>query len=265
MTQALLDSEFTVFRNRVLKLIGLDLEYYKGSQLKRRLDAFLRRHQLNDLTALAHKLEKDTQLLKEFRDYLTINVSEFYRNAEKFDELARIHLPALLKKHQTLSVWSAGCSHGAEIYTVTMILEELTPGRKHQLLATDVDNYSLERAGQAIYTENEVRSLPERLRKRYFHPSINGSLQLDRRLVERVELRRHDLLKDLFPRGVHLILCRNVVIYFTEEAKARLYQRFVESLAPGGLLFIGATETIFQPQKLGLDLVASCFYRKQGA
>lgn len=259
--QAVVDVQFETLRQKVLKLTGIDLEHYKGSQLKRRLETFAQRHRAGDLVSLAQRLERDPHLLREFRDFLTINVSEFYRNPEKFNELKETILPSLLRQTPRLRVWSAGCSHGAEVYTVAMLLEELTPGRAHYLLATDIDAVSLERARRAVYGENEMRSLPERLRRRFFR-QVEEGYQLKEPILSRVEFRHHNLLQDPFPEGMNLILCRNVVIYFTEEAKARLYRRFAESLQPGGVLFIGATETIFQPHKFGLELMSSCFYRK---
>lgn len=253
---------FEVLREALLRLTGIDLNFYKGAQLERRLNAFVVRHGLGDAASLGRALERDPRLLEAFRDFLTINVSEFFRNPDRFEDLRRRFLPELLRRSPSLRVWSAGCSIGAEIYSLAMLLEELTPGRRHHLLATDIDRLVLERARRGVYTEQEVRSVPEALRRRFFRV-IDGSYHLDRKLVDGVEFRSHNLLKDPMPVGMDLIACRNVVIYFTEEAKDRLYRGFFASLRPGGVLFVGGTEMIFNAREIGFAPVAPCFYQKR--
>ncbi len=255
------DQGFAVLRQRVLRLTGLDLNAYKGAQLQRRLQSFLRRHGMPDYAVLGWRLERDPRLLEEFRDFLTINVSEFFRNPDRYRELQERILPRLLAERPSLRIWSAGCSIGAEPYTVALILEELTPGRQHYILATDVDRMSLARAAEAVYQEAELRCVPEHMRRRFFR-RVDKGWQLDGRIARRVEFRWHNLLEDPMPRDMDLILCRNVVIYFTDEAKESLYRRFHESLRPGGFLFTGGTETIFNAQTLGFRLVSPCFYEK---
>ncbi len=254
---------FEVLREKLLRLTGIDLGHYKGTQLERRLGSFLTRHAMTDPAALGHALERDPRLLDEFRDFLTINVSEFFRNADRFEELRRRFLPELLRGSPTLNVWSAGCSIGAEIYSIAMILDQLTPERRHRLLATDIDRHVLEKARRAVYSEQEVRSVPEALRQRYFRV-VDGLYHLDRKLVDAVEFKFHNLLKDPMPQGMDLIACRNVVIYFTEEAKNRLYHDFHASLRPGGVLFVGGTEMIFNARGIGFLPVSPCFYQKLG-
>ncbi len=249
---------------RFRRLTGIDLNQYKGRQLERRLQSLLRRHNLADYTALSLRLERDPAFLQEFKDFLTINVSEFFRNPEKFRELQERVLPELLKARPRLRIWSAGCSIGAEIYSVAMILDEVSPGRGHVLLATDIDRASLDKARLAVYQEQELKTLPPHLRDRWFRP-VNGGWQVDRRLAERVEFKNHNMLEDPMPADMDLILCRNVVIYFTDEAKDRLYRRFFNSLRPGGYLFTGGTETIFQAREIGFRLISPCFYRREPA
>lgn len=233
--------------------------------MSRRLQSFVHRHQLKDYTVLIRRLEEDPGFLNEFRDFLTINVSEFYRNPEKFRELEERVLPELLAGNRSLHIWSAGCSHGAEIYSVAMILDRLDPGRRHHLLATDVDHAILQRARAATYMPAEVRSVPPDMRQRYFRAAGDEgeNLKLDERIARQVEFRFGNLLQDPMPQGMDLILCRNVVIYFTEEAKAKLYQGFHQALRPGGVLFIGGTEAIFNYRDLGLRPMSPCFYHKE--
>lgn len=255
------EADMSVLVAAVRQTLGLQLENYRGRQLERRLTFFRQRHGLGSNVEVAARLRADTAFRQEFSDFMTINVSEFFRNPERFTDLRERHLPALLGRRQSLKVWSAGCSIGAEIYSVAMLLPELAPGRRHQLLATDIDEASLRRSQAGVYQPAEVREVPPPFLQRYFSETPAG-WAVAPVIKSQVSFRRHDLLQDPFPEDQDLIVCRNVVIYFTDEAKAQLYRRFQASLRPGGLLFIGATESIFEARAIGLEYVSPCFYTK---
>src|SRR5918912_1255574 len=133
--------DFQAFRKQAYRITGLDLTSYKAPQMQRRLRALLARVQITSFAEYARLLEHDAARRQEFRDYVTINVSEFFRDAERFGELERHVLPELLARagNRGLDVWSAGCSIGAEPYSLAMLLRELGPGRRHQVLGTDID------------------------------------------------------------------------------------------------------------------------------
>lgn len=213
------------------------------------------------LLAYARLLERDPHRLQEFKDFITINVSEFFRNPEKYRELNELVIPTLLRSSPRLRVWSAGCSNGAEPYSVAIILEELTPGQRHYILATDLDATILARAREGLYTERDIQNVVKSRRLKYFQ-QVNGGFQIIPAVRERVEFRQHDLLRDPFPDHFDLILCRNVVIYFTERAKEELYLKFHRALKPGGVLFVGGTECIIKARDLGFDPFSPFFYRK---
>src|ERR671928_267853 len=141
-------ADFQAFRKQAYRITGLDLTSYKAPQMQRRLLALLARVQVKSFAEYARLLERDAIRRQEFRDYVTINVSEFFRDAERFGELERRVLPELLATagSRGLKVWSAGCSMGAEPYSLAMLLRELGPGRHHQVLATDIDQTILNRA-----------------------------------------------------------------------------------------------------------------------
>lgn len=241
--------------------LGLQLDSYRSRQLERRLGFFRQRLGLGTNAELAARLRIDAALQKEFADFVTINVSEFFRNRDRFSELQNRYLPALRQRRPSLRVWSAGCSIGAELYSVTLLLQGIAPGQPHELLGTDIDAASLARATAGIYQPHEVRELPDAMLKRFFRPTAAG-WELSPLIRSLVQFRRHDLLRDPFPAAQDLIICRNVVIYFTEDAKAQLYRRFHAALRPGGLLFIGATETLFEAGSLGLRYLGPGFYEK---
>ncbi|MBE3585662.1 MAG: protein-glutamate O-methyltransferase CheR [Thermoanaerobacter sp.] len=256
--------DFASFKEMMRRHFHLDLNSYKETQLRRRLDAYLVRRQLPDYGALFQKLVGDPAAYRSFVDYLTINVSEFFRDPEKFRELESIILPDLLKEKRTLKIWSAGCAAGAEPYSVAIILEELTPGHLHHLEGTDIDQNILARAREGRYPPDAVRNVsPQRL-ARFFTREGNFYV-IDEKLRRRVNFRRQDLLNDSFGRGYDLILCRNVTIYFTREAQDRLNDKLARALAPGGVLFIGGSEMIFNYRELGLEKIRTCFYRRRAA
>ena len=256
------DLEYAAFVRRVRTLTGLDLEQYKAPQMRRRLGALLARTGVPSLTQYAHLLERDPARRQEFLDFCTINVSEFFRDRERWDALQRSVLPELLRERPALQAWSAGCSNGAEPYSLAILLEELAPGRPHRLLATDVDRTVLARAmAGADYTAADLRNVDPARRRRWFVERA-GRYAIVPALRRHVQFRAHDLLRDRFESGFDLILCRNVVIYFTEEAKAALYARFAQALRPGGVLFVGGTEIVSGAASLALESFLVSFYRK---
>lgn len=256
--------DFARFREMMRRDFRLDLNSYKEAQLKRRIDSFLARRRIPDYGTLFQQMQSDRALYEVFLDHLTINVSEFFRDPEKFRELQTHILPALLQRKRTLNIWSAACAAGAEPYSVAIILEELTPGRYHRVEATDIDKNILAKAKEGNYPANAVRNVsPRRLAS--FFTQENSLYVVKEEIRRRVSFRRHDLLTGPFGQGYDLILCRNVTIYFTREAQDRLNQKFVQALTPGGILFLGGSEMIFNYNQLGLEKISSCFYYKVSA
>ncbi len=256
--------DFEAFRKRAYQIAGVDLTAYKAPQMERRLGTLLARAQVPSFAEYARLLERDPQRRQEFRDFVTINVSEFFRDADRFGELERRVLPTLVRGGRSLHVWSAGCSIGAEPYSLAIILRELAPGRQHTILATDIDETILARARSgAGYAAADIRGTsPERM-ARWFSVDAKGLYSVSPSVRALVTFQKHDLLRDPFPPGpFDLVVCRNVVIYFTEEAKERIYAGFVRALHPGGVLFVGGTEAIMYPQTLGLEVLGPGFYRR---
>lgn len=228
----------------------------------RRLTSYLRRVGAADFAALAVRIARDDEALAHLKDYITINVSEFFRNPDRFDVLKAEVLPALIRRFAALRVWSAGCSIGAEAYSLAILLEELDPDGAHRVLATDVDVGAIQAARAGVYSADKLKEVsPERLR-RFFTQTDDGRWRVVPRIQERVRFRIHDLLRDPYPMGQHLILCRNVVIYFEDEAKEAVFQKLAGALVEGGYLLVGSTESIFRPERFGLEPAGSFLYRK---
>lgn len=251
--------DFNQFKDRINKRFNVNLNGYKERQLKRRIDSLMQHQGFADYAKYFRALEADEKLWAQFMDKVTINVSEFFRNPDIFKVLEEKVIPYLLSKFTNLKVWSAACSNGAEPYSIAMILAEA--GGNHQIHATDMDEKILAVAKTARYPENMVKNVSERRKQKYFYRE-NGEYQLLDTIRSMVRFRRHDLLMQKYDTGYHLIVCRNVTIYFTREAQTELYRKFHNSLVEGGILFIGATENIINYQELGYEKFLPWFYQK---
>jgi chemotaxis protein methyltransferase CheR len=257
------DAGYANFQRTIQRLIGVDLASYRQGQMRRRLDALVQRVGANGYGAYARLLERDPARVQEFRDYFTINVTEFFRDPERFRFLETRVLPDLLASRTPLKVWSAACSIGAEPYSVAILLRELAPTLAHTVLSTDIDVTIVERARKADrYVPAELKNVsPARLRKA-FTQAPDGTYTVRPCVRQLVDIRLHNLLTPPPMQGFDLILCRNVVIYFTDDAKTVLYRHLVDSLRPGGVLFMGGTEMVAAAHQLGLTPIGPSFYRK---
>lgn len=250
------------FKKKVLALTGIDLSSYKQRQMQRRINSLMDSLRVQSYQEYYRLLEQDRQRYEEFVRHITINVSEFFRNPERFEDLEKKIIPELLRRNKELRVWSAGAASGHEPYSLAIILLDLDPGGHHYLLATDIDRDCLARAQAAIYHLQELRNVsPERL-KRYFVPVERGDYQVKAEVRKMVHFRYHNLLTDPFESDFDLILCRNVIIYFTEEAKDMLFRKFFSALRPGGVLLLGSTEPLLRYREYGYEAIGTTFYRK---
>lgn len=256
------DSEFGLLKSKFLKLTGIDLDSYKSQQMRRRLGMFYSHSGASDITDFCQNLEKDRGALAKLMDFMTINVTEFFRDTVLFDRLRTSIIPELLANNTKLNIWSAGCSLGAEPYTIAIILENLFPFHNHRILATDLDEQALKQAkAGGPFRDADVRGVRPDFLRRFFR-SENGAYWVTDKIRQRVEFHRQNLLTERFERGFDLIVCRNVTIYFTDEAKTNLNQRFFQSLKENGVLFIGGTEVMLDVTSLGFESLKSSFYRK---
>lgn len=260
------DRDYEALREVIFELLDIDLAYYRTQQMERRLTSLLHRQQKGDWRTYIETLRTDPDELARFREYLTINVSSFYRDADKWSYLAKTILPYLLRLRRPAGIeaWSVGCSIGAEAYTLAILLADQAPAQRHRVRGADIDTKVLDRAmAGGPYTESEVRELPKHLLAKYLIRLQNRLYVVRPAIRDITEFEYFDLLQDKPTQQFDLILCRNVVIYFTPETKLDVYQRLGETLRPGGILFIGSTETISKYRELGFDYIAPSFYRRR--
>ncbi|TXL67855.1 protein-glutamate O-methyltransferase CheR [Cerasibacillus terrae] len=253
--------DYHSFISRIYSKLGIDLSLYKEAQMKRRLTSLRNKHGFSDFSTYFHALNQDEQLLHEFTDRITINVSEFFRNPKRWDVLRKSIIPSLIKNKQKLSIWSAACSTGEEPYSIAILFKEYFPKIDIKILATDIDENILGKAKQGIYKEQSLKEIQDILKRKYFKPE-HHLYKVDPSIKANITFKKHNLLADPYPPNIDLILCRNVLIYFTDDAKESIYMKFGKSLQKNGFLFVGSTEQIFNPNYYGLHLYDTFFYQK---
>ncbi len=257
------DGEYTLLKRRIRELIGIDINAYKPQQMRRRLDAFVARRAGDAVSDFCRNLGADTAALEEMRNMLTINVSEFFRDPLQFQRLERDVLPELLAPAgKRLKIWSSACSHGEEPYSVALSLADLNAAARASILATDIDRVVLAKAkAGGPYLSQEIRNVSPKRLETYF-TRTGDTYHVGEALRKRVEFRELNLLSDRFDSGFDLIICRNVMIYFSDETKARLFEQFHDALSPDGVLFVGGTEALLGGESRGFERIGGNFYRK---
>lgn len=248
------------FKKEILRMTGIDLGLYKERQMKRRIDSLLVSKNYPDYYRFLLGLKKDSGLLEDFIEYTTINVSEFFRNPEQWKYLEEEILPKF-KGRERITVWSAACSTGDEPYTLAMLLLKYYNRFRFRIYATDIDEKAIAMAKSGVYHPKSIANVPEEFMK-YFTASENGRYAISDEIKKLVLFRKHNLFTDEFIKNVDLLVCRNVLIYFTEEVKDKIFLQFYESLNKGGVLFLGNTEQMMDYKSIGYSRSASFFYEK---
>lgn len=256
-----MSQDYLDFIANVKKKTGIDLSLYKEAQMKRRLTSLYEKKGYKDFNDFYKAMTTEQKLFDEFLDRMTINVSEFYRNAIRWKVLQDKVIPRLIKQNKRLKVWSAACSTGEEPYSLAMVLSNFMPLRDVSILATDLDVNAIARAKAGIYPERSLQEVPVDIKNKYFQKD-GMFFKVDEEIKKSVTFKKQNLLADSFEQNFDLIVCRNVMIYFTDEAKDVLYHKFSKALKPGGVLFVGSTEQIFNPQTYQFETEDTFFYRK---
>ncbi|MBM7614100.1 CheR family methyltransferase [Alkaliphilus hydrothermalis] len=252
---------YPLFIEKIYKKTGIDLASYKERQMKRRIESLITRNGYTSFEEYFNALCKDEDLFKEFINYLTINVSEFYRNPQQWEMLEREIIPSLIGQNKNIKIWSAACSTGEEPYSLVMLLTKFMPLQDINIIATDIDMGALKKAQEGIYSPKSVENLPKEFVRDYFD-LVEGKYRIKDSIKKQVSFKKHNLLEDAYPTGCDLIICRNVMIYFTEETKGKIYHKFYDALNSWGLLFVGSTEQIILPQRYKLTPAKTFFYKK---
>jgi len=254
---------FIEFKELLSKKLDLKLDSYKLNRVERRVYSLMRRHQIDTLEECYERIKKDPDFKEVFLKHFTINTSEFFRNPTSFKFLDKVVLPSLFSRKKKVHIWSAACSNGAEPYSVAILINEMEiPKHRYKILATDIDRYILQMADLGIYSNQALLRVEPEVKEKYFHQIDEDRFQLDDKIKKQVNFGYQDLLKEEFDSGWDLIICRNFFIYLTKEGKDNLTRRFTEALNPEGVLFLGNTEFIFEPELFNLKKMNGSFYQK---
>ncbi|SFC60253.1 CheR family methyltransferase [Clostridium uliginosum] len=253
--------DFNDFHKWVHRELGINLSAYKPDQLNRRIDSLMSRVGIKSLDEYTKVIKCDSEQRQKFLDFITINVTEFFRNPELFDDLEKKISTELLHNNPNLKIWSAACSIGCEPYTIGMILNRISPNGRHTIIATDIDNTILSKAKLGEYTNNEMKNIKSNDLNKYFEIK-DDKYYISNKIKSMVTFKKHDLILDRYENNFDLIICRNVVIYFNNDTKAEIYKRFSNSLKKGGFLFVGATESIYNYKDYGFEKAATFIYKK---
>jgi chemotaxis protein methyltransferase CheR len=253
--------DYVAFCEGLRQICGIDLSQYKRPQMERRLRSFFARQGYAKLTDSLGRLRTDKQQLEELLDRVTINVSQLWRHPDQWVRLED-GLLAELAKFGPVRAWSAGCSYGAEAYTLAAVCSQAIPGKAVRILGTDIDPRMVARAKAGEFSAEDARTAPAAAMERWFERTDTG-WRAKPALRSTTHFELGDLLKLRPPASSYeLIMCRNTVIYFADQIRDELHARFAHALRPGGLLVIGGTERITDAAALGLSTVHPFIYRK---
>ncbi len=237
---------------------GFGAMSYKNGCLRRRIAVRMRAVGVDSYESYSGVLDHDPFEYDKLIDALTINVTKLFRNAETWEEVARAVFPSLWAQSSALiHCWVAGCSSGEEAYTLAAMWHRFVTAKgetaglsRIRITASDIDASSLAAAAAGVYAPEAFTEVPKAVRDRYFTPASNGGATVVNDLRSMIRFERRDLLQEAPPRGpIHLITCRNVVIYFDRESQEALMRRFHDALSPNGYLVLGKVETLLGPSR----------------
>ncbi|MGH2873229.1 MAG: CheR family methyltransferase [Solirubrobacteraceae bacterium] len=253
--------DYVAFCEGLRQICGVDLSQYRRPQMERRLRAFFARKGVEILTDSLALLRHDRAALDALLDRMTINVSQLWRHREQWERLEHDVLPVLVRGGQ-LRAWSAGCSYGAEAFTLAAVCHRAIPTARVRIVGTDIDRRMIERARTGLFSDSDARGIAAAELDAGFERLPDGWCARD--VLRRMTSFEHgDLLRMQPPAGVHdLILCRNTVIYFAEPIRDELHAHLARALRSGGYLVVGATERVSDPADLQLEMAFPFIYRK---
>ncbi|NTY61721.1 CheR family methyltransferase [Mycolicibacterium sphagni] len=266
-SQELAAIEAEAFFYTVFEHLGYDFRHYSDASRNRRLMAFVDKHSLGTISEAQGRVLRDPALLSSFLSTMTVNVTEMFRDPLVFAKIRTELLPRLAT-YPSIRIWIAGCATGEEAYSVAILLDEAGLLDRTTIYATDIDSDSLRVAASAIHpadamvgaTRNYQASGGERPFSDWYIAKYDRCI-LSPSLRSRLEFFSHNLATDSAFGEFHLIMCRNVFIYFEETLQHRVERVFWDSLAPFGNLVIGPREGItgdgtklFKPQDRRLGI-----------
>ncbi len=244
------DIEIALLLEGIYRLYGYDFRNYAQSSIQRRLALILKKHHLASFSQLQHRLLHEPRFFASALLDLTVTTSEMFRDPDFFSSLGSQVLP-FLHTYPALRVWHAGCSTGEEVYSLAILLKEAGLYDRTIIYATDINPLALKVARMGIYSGTSLKQLQDGYKAAggkariadYFTASY-GAIKFDRSLAENIVFAEHNLAIDEVFSETHLILCRNVFIYFNQTLQSKVLDLFTRSLRYRGFLCLGKKETL---------------------
>ncbi len=250
-------SNESVFENEVELLIkeihqqyGYDFSGYARASVYRRVKRFIDLKHLAGVGDLRPKLFSDSYFFEEFLQEITVNVTEMFRDPSFFLALRKEILP-ILSTYPFIKIWDAGCSTGEELFSLAILLKEEGLLDRTKIYATDINQKVLKKAKEGIFSSSNIKAYADgynaaggKAEFTDYYVTNYGSLKFDSELIKNVVFYPHNLATDSSFNEFHLIICRNVLIYFTRELQDRIFNLFDESLVNLGYLALGRKETL---------------------
>jgi chemotaxis protein methyltransferase CheR len=234
----------------VLKVYHYDFRHYSYASLARRVDAALPSMRIASVDELRSRVASDAQAFSHLLDFLTVPVSDMFRDPAYFYAL-REHVVPMLRTYPSLKLWVAGCSSGEEVYSLAILLHEEGLLERSLIYGTDINPRSLARAEAGIYALERVRRFSENYLRSggkaslsHYYQAVHGAALFDRALKKRLVFSDHSLATDNVFAEVQLVSCRNVLIYFDRALQDRALGLFAEALCRRGFLGLGSRETV---------------------
>ena len=261
------------FLKRVIQhRIGVDLSGYKDDFIRRRVYSRMLSCNVKDINQYLKLLEKNDEEKRRFLDSLDINVSQFFRDLFVWrivrEKVVKELMKHMISRKTSIKIWSAGCAHGQEPYTIAMIVSdvcrELNINPSVKIYATDIDDDALKKAKLGFYKQEEVKDVPYFFLKEYFQPE-GGGYRVKSEIRNLVFFRKHDLISDPPLLFVNTIFCRNVFIYFSREKQKNVLLKFYQCLYKPAYLILGATENLWTEENSMFEVVdnRAKIYRKK--
>ena len=256
-----MELDYKYFYDWVRKSYGLTLDAYKDAQMQRRIASVMRKAGARNFKEYAELIKHHDNIRNDFFDQVTINVTEFFRNKDKFDEFEQALSAKIIPRFRNIKIWSAACSNGAEPYSVGIMLHKNRYSDKAKIIASDIDKDILSKAKDGFYKDRDIKNMENSDINKYFNIK-DDDYQIKDDVKKIVSFKKHDLILDNYEKDYHAIICRNVTIYFKNEVRNEIYRKFNDALVPGGIFFIGATEGIYNPAEFGFKKLVGSIYEK---
>jgi len=238
--------EFQTLLQTIQRLLQIQCTSYKEDYIKRRIASRMNARHIGTYREYRDYLLSHPEEHQPLKNALTINVTKFFRDPPVFECVKNEIIIPILRQQNRIRIWSAGCSSGEEPYSYAIMLHDQTLLRKDvdwQIIATDIDDVILQKAKEGIYDKSALEFISERQLHRHFTPLPDGKFAIKPHVKEMVRFQHHDLMSGVpIQRGLDIISCRNVTIYFSDQQKNDLVRMFHQGLRPGGYYIMGMSE-----------------------